>query len=379
LPFFLLMYLLVGLVILLTVKLIFMFSKKANDRQINSYNDISSETLNFWTIFYVILIVLKSYLLIINSSNYFVQTFILFFDFFPLLAGLAISRLHKSNRTLFIAALMLNFVIHIVQGSRGSAIVPFGLFALGYFIQSRFKLQYTQIILIIILIPIFLTFNKVESYRKIYGRGLEISTQNINNLWNYLIKPGNNTNVKSDFGTPIGRFINHPNLAVFYLSPQYVEFRQAQTLKDEFVASFSIQGPSEIRAKEFGKMKENARFGNGVLNKYGYSVSARSSWELSVLADGYSRGGFGFMSIYIFIAITFLLKIEIFLQKRFTESALWQLLLFYLYFSSVFIFYPYPLMMAIKTVLYRGLLFSILFLALLIIKRILSRKTLSFG
>jgi len=372
--FFLSMYLFVGLVVLFTVKFAHLFSRKTTIGQLNSSEDISTDTLNFWTMVYVIIITLKSYLIIVGSENYFVQTLSLFFDFFPLLVGLVYNRIRKSIRLLFFIIIILNFVIHIVQSSRGTAIVPVGLFALGYFTQTRLKLNYTHIIFIIILIPIFITFNKVESYRKIYGRGLEVNAKNVNTLWNYLITPGNIVNVKSDFGTPFGRLINHPNLAVFYLSPHYIKYRETQTIKDEFLTSFSIQGPDRERKKVFDKMKGNESFGNGVLNRYGYSVSASSSWELSILADGYSRGGIGVMSLYIFITIIFLLNIEIFLQKRFNESALWQLLLFFLYFSSVFTFYPYPLMMAIKTVRYRGLLFSSLFISLWMLKRILNRR-----
>lgn len=301
---------------------------------------------------------------------YLIQALSLSFSFTPIIFGLFFRLADRKNKLLWFSVMILTFAFHIVQGSRGIAIIPFLLFFIGYLIQMNSFKSKVRLFLVLLFIgfPLLNIFGKISDYRIMFGRGVEISVDNFVNFADFLIN--GNAVEAIDAAAPEGlvRLLNHPDMAVIYLTPQTIDYRQFNYIFDEIQNTISLNG-SSVRMDNYF----SGHYGNSVAVKYGFSVNETTSVEFSLLADSYSRFGLLGIVIYYTIFTTLLFSLE-----RITASAIFGnkiialVFLMFILINSIYTLYAYNFWVFLKIIIFRGT-FVLLIVHVFSFKKLLRR------
>lgn len=283
---------------------------------------------------------------------YFIQIISLSFFFSPIIFGLFYDKTEKKIKIIWFGLLAATFLVHIVQGSRGVALLPIAFFVIGYFLQlenskKRFKLI---VIFTIVAIPFFSFFSKISDFRKIYTRGIEVSVDNLLLLNDFIWNDNINLALESSENSTLVRLLNHPDQSVINLTPKSLKYRGFGTLFYEISEVVSFNGSSKRRSSYF-----DGTYGNRVSSKYGYRVDENSSVEFSLLADSYSRGGIIGIIIYYSFTLILLFCLEAFTASKKRKNSFIPITLFmFILVTSINTLYAATLWQFLKTILFSG-------------------------
>jgi hypothetical protein len=283
---------------------------------------------------------------------YFIQVISLSFSFSPIIFGLLFELANNRNKIVWFSIMTCTFFLHVVQGSRGYAVMPILLFIIGYLIQMNNMKSKIRLFIVLILIgyPLLTVFGKISDYRQIFGRGLEISSENLYFLADFLINGDSYEIIESSAPEGLVRLLNHADMAVINLTPDIIGYRGVDYIFEEMQNAISISGSSE-RASSF----YSGQYGNSVAIKYGYTVSESTSVEFSLLADAYSRAGLlGIIIYYTFFTLILFSLERITASSIFGNNVIALILLMFILISSINGLYAYTIWEFLKIVIFRG-------------------------
>jgi hypothetical protein len=222
--------------------------------------------------------------------------------FMSLLAG-RYSRQLPVVRVIWLITMLLNLVIGMAVGARFPALLPVGLYGVGYLLATPAKTRVrVGLMLAICAVPLVALSGAVGVIRGQIGRGgIEIlSTDRIMEVVDrvfYLFSAEDEEGKRALTLEGIGRLVSWPNLVVPMMTPDPVSYRGLSTLPDEILASSKISQLSDMNRQDMYDLG----LGSTPARLYGFTVNTHTSVEFGVLADGWSRGGpaialaFGFL------------------------------------------------------------------------------------
>lgn len=252
---------------------------------------------------------------------YFVNVLFLTFSFLPIIVGFVWCKLKHVNKRFWLILLVINFLFHAVQGSRGYALLPIVFFAVGYYISIKVyyperlgKLIAISLIACIITLPFF---SKMQDFRDVKGRGMDVSIESISEFVSFFTNDVENYNKHAGIKGSLGRLLQNPNFTIPFMCPNSISYRGSDSILDEIKSIFVLHGADG--AELYRAQRASLNYGVGALSKYGYKITEETSTGLTLLADGYSRFGYKgvfIYSIFVSILLGFLEKFSINLWER---------------------------------------------------------------
>jgi hypothetical protein len=222
--------------------------------------------------------------------------------FVSLLAG-RYSRQLPVVRVIWLITMSLDFVIGMAIGARFPALVPIGLYGIGYLLATPAKRRARVLLMLVVsALPLIALSGMVSIIRGEIGRGgIEIlSTDRISQVIDRafnLVGTADEEGKRDLVLEGIGRLVSWPSLEVAMMSPDPIAYRGLSTLPGEILASCKIHKFSGIDRQD----TYDLGLGSAPARLYGFEVDTHTSVEFGVLADGWSRGGpavtlaFGFL------------------------------------------------------------------------------------
>jgi hypothetical protein len=283
---------------------------------------------------------------------YIIQVLSLSFSFSPIIFGLLFNLADTRNRIVWFSIMTCSFVFHIIQGSRGIAIMPILLFIMGYLIQMNNMKNKARLFIVLLLVgyPVLSFFGKISDFRQIFGRGIEISGENFSYLLDFVVNGDSFEIIESSAPEGLVRLLNHSDMAVINLTPDFIGYRKGDYITEEILNVISLNGSSE-RASSF----YSGHYGNSVAIKYGYSVNESTSVEFSLFADAYSRAGLlGIIIYYTFFTIILFSLERMTATSTLGNNVIALILLMFILISSIYGLYAYTIWEFFKVVIFRG-------------------------
>lgn len=260
------------------------------------------------------------------------------FNFATIIVGYFWNRINKSVKCYWIIALIITFIFHMIQGSRGYAIFPIIFLLIGQLLSivGNKKALYRKITVYSIIFILFMPlFAKVQDYRIALGRGVDVSVETFSLMVDYLLSEQIPLSSESETSESLSRFIIGTNFATVSLTPKVVPYRNFDSMGDEILSMVTLVGSDNVES--FNASRADLGYGIGVPSKYGFHVTELNSVEFPLFADAYSR--FGYLGIFIyFLLFSFLVcKLELFFRRIFYKNSLLCLMLltFFLYYGTL--------------------------------------------
>lgn len=327
-------------------------------------NSIQAEDIIVLSRPFCIIFSLSFVFTLIPHVPYVLRVISLSFTFIPLFVGIYFNVLKSNQKKIWIAVIVINMLLNMVQGSRGYAIIPIALWTIGYLITKsqypRFKMK--VLVIAIFAVPVLSIFGKIQDYRDYYGRGMKISQETIGLMFDFVFNAPKLNSDKSAL-QGLSRFMNIGDLSILHATPSKVDYRGFEDMLEEFTQVYSLYGSEG--SKQFDEIRGDLGYGSGVLTRYGFHVNAETSVGLGYLGDSYSRFGIIGVMLYFFIASWFISSLELKLMKkgRLPESARLVFLLF-LMFTVLYTLYGNPYYALLKKLIYNGGLVMVVLLFL---------------
>ena len=305
--------------------------------------------------------------------SYVFAVFALSFSFSPVIIGLFWNKINKKVKAIWIIALIINFIFHIVQGSRGTALFPIIFVVIGYLFaihKDKSKMIRMSIIYGILFLISMPFFSFIQFFREYYGRGLDVSFENIELMWKVaeLYNEGKINDDENEVDNSFGRFLIGPNVAVPYMTPKRVPYRGYKAMDAELQSMVSLKG-SEGRKKAREDLGSE-KYGLGVASKYGFFVSDTSSVEWPLFADGYSRFGYTGVFVYSILFAFVLAALEKLVNKlHYKYSLLSFVLMLFILYNGV-LSYMYSYFDFFKVLIFR---FALVIIVTILIARVCKR------
>lgn len=301
----------------------------------NALYNIENRDLTKLSIPILLLYSLEAISIFIPEKTYILNIILKLIDFIPLFLGIFYINYSKRLKIYIILLLVVIFLLSIIGGNRGKGSTPIFLFVCGY-IYSNYRSKKTKYLLMlysIMLIPFLNLFSFVQDFRSIYGRDIEINSENIELFFNAKIE---STTQNSAIQNSLQRILGEGNLAVITMTPKYVDYRGTKALIPELISIFSLtQGNAEIEEKR--ENRAEIGYGNGILTKYGFRINKFTSTGLGYVGDSYSRFGIlGVIGYTAFIGYLILGLQKIIYNRYNKRKIIYWLLISYLIFNSIF-------------------------------------------
>ena len=288
---------------------------------------------------------------------YALRVITLSFDFLPLFIGLYFTQLSRRNRFLWVLLLLINMTANIIQASRGLAVIPIALFMIGYLVSISNKPIFKRQIAIILLIsaPFFSFFGKIQDFREVFGRGNDVTAENAELLFNYLLNSssGESKSLANSVADGLGRFINVGDFAIVHMTPSHVPHRGFIQMGDEIKSAVTLYGSDG--SSKFREDRGNLKYGSGVLSDYGFSINENTSVGMGLLGDSYSRFGILGVAIYLFLMAFVITKMELYIGKHY-PSVFGIILFFFLAYTFLYTIYGNSYFAFFKKIIYNGAL-----------------------
>lgn len=317
-------------------------------------NRINADEVNRLSRPFCVIFSLSIAFTLIPQVPYTLRAISLSFEFIPLFVGIYFKVLRRFQKYMWIAVILINVLLNMVQGSRGYAIIPVTLWTIGYLItQSQYPRFKKKILIVAILaVPVLSVFGKIQQYRDYFGRGMEVSQESIGLMFNFLIDAPKEDIDKSAL-QGLSRFMNIGDLSILYATPSKVDYRGFEDMFEEFIQVYSLYGSEG--SKKFDEIRGDLGYGSGVLTRYGFHVNAETSVGLGYLGDSYSRFGIIGVILYFFLISWFISSLELKLMKKgcLPESVRLVFLLF-LMFTVLYTLYGNPYYALLKKLLFNG-------------------------
>ena len=221
--------------------------------------------------------------------------------FTSLLAG-RYSRQLPVVRAIWLITMSLDFVIGMAVGARFPALLPVGLYGIGYILAAPAKTRVrVGLTLAICAVPLVMLSGAVgESAARLAAAVSRFNNYRISEVIDRvftLFSAEDEEGKRALTLEGIGRLVSWPNLVVPMMTPDPVSYRGLSTLPDEVLASSKISQLSDMNRQDMYDLG----LGSTPARLYGFTVNTHTSVEFGVLADGWSRGGpavalaFGFL------------------------------------------------------------------------------------
>lgn len=354
---------LIGIVVRIAMWLSSYSSKKDNNVSLINRINFVEQNYNIDTLSTVLLAIFTLSILftLIPDYSYALRVITLSFDFLPLFIGIFFCEFSRSKRNWCIFLFSLNSLLNLVQGSRGLAIIPVVLLCIGYLIaisNKKHKFKKTLVIYMIIGFPLMSIFGKVQDFRENYGRGIEVTTENVKLMLAYLFEGGDSSGEENFVLLGLSRFLNIGDLAIITLTPEYVGHRGIDDMDEEMKFIYMLHG-GEGR-HEFREQRGSFNYGSGVLTKYGFSVNQNTSVGMGLLGDSYSRFGVFGVIIYFFLMTLLLTTIEVKLLRNKNNQLVALTFLLFMIYTSLYTLYGNSYFQLFKKFLYNGTLVYII-------------------
>ncbi|MFI5173005.1 MAG: hypothetical protein ACHQFW_11475 [Chitinophagales bacterium] len=216
-------------------------------------------------------------------------------------------------------------IVDIISGGRYGPIMSALLLFLGLYFGSSPSVKWKLGLVGVMAFPVvILIAGYLERIRLLIGRsGMEdIKLERVEKISRAISKIDKAHKIigrkESTFLSGITRNVNWVDVAVISTTDNKVPFRGSRNLSTELknilsLAFFSSGSTREAIAKA-RLNKYSMGLGTGPARKYGFTVSAKSSVEWSLLSDGYSRGGPLIYLIYLMIFLFIMNGIEIIIR-----------------------------------------------------------------
>lgn len=337
-------------------------NRKSTSSLIERINGISANEIIVLSRPFCIIFSLSIVFTLIPEIPYSLRVISLSFAFIPLFVGIYFNVLKSTQKFIWIAVILINVLVNMVQGSRGYAIIPVALWTIGYLImqsqKSHFKIK--VIVVAIVAVPVLAIFGKIQDFRDYFGRGIEVTPETIGLMIDFLSYAQGVDNDKSAL-QGLSRFMNIGDLSILYATPSKVEYRGFDDMLEEFTQVYSLYGSEG--SKQFDEIRSELGYGSGVLTRYGFHVTAESSVGLGYLGDSYSRFGILGVMLYFFLISWFVSFLELKLMKKggLPKSVKLVFLLFLMY-TVLYTLYGNPYYVLLKKLLYNGCLVMIVLL-----------------
>ena len=283
---------------------------------------------------------------ILTSLNisYIVAVFALTFSFSPVFIGFLWKKLNNTDKILWVIALTINMLFHILQGSRGTALFPIFFAIIGYVIsiKDNTKLLKRKLLIYSIIGVISMpALSIVSAFREVYGRGLEVSFDSLFMMIDYVQSGSTVVDEDNGLNQSLGRMLIQANVATPFLTPSHIPYRGWESFNDEISSIVSLKGES---GRDQNRLERgDLGYGTGVATRYGFHVNEFTSVEWPIIADSFSRFGYVGLLIYSFAFALFLSYIEIKCKNLWVQNTLLSLALhlFILYNGALSYMFSY--------------------------------------
>jgi hypothetical protein len=308
--------LIVPLGVLSVVLLSWMFKSGAGAiRPLSSILEDASQELGIYLFFAALLMLLYWPASLADSGllGYLIRVFAHTLVLMPLIAGNQAIRLPMVNR-FWIVAMAINAFIGLMVGSRGVALMPPCLYAIGFILSlpapRRGRIAVTMALAAI---PVFIISGVIGVVRDQIGRGgLEIlSSDRISQVFYAVTDSFTNPSGENATLNGLRRMVIWSNLVVPVMSPAMVDYRGFENLGNELALSAQIASVSGLSRDELYQ----AGLASAPANDYGFNVNSGNSVEFGILADGWSRGGPAMALLFAILVATILIGFESLLRN----------------------------------------------------------------
>lgn len=294
---------------------------------------------------------------LLNDFSYLLSVLYLTFNFITITVGLVFQELKKTNQRLWIISLTLFCILNMVRGSRGVALYPVVFFVIGYVlsVKDKRKIRKTILMSALFLYPLFSIMSAAQGFREEFGRGIEITKENVGTFFDFLISSDEYSSSTDIVSNSLGRFLNHSDFAVIHLSPDPIGFREFEQMNEELLSIVSLSGGSE-NIDAFNEARSGLKYGVGVLTSYGFYITDKTSTGLGLLADSYSRFGMLGIAIYFLLFSLLCYYLECKSAALIYKKPILSICLTSFLFYNICFCYGNSYYVLLKIILFRGLL-----------------------
>ena len=290
------------------------------------------------------------------NAGYIVNLIANTFTFATIIVGFFWNRMSRFLKVIWIVALTITFIFHIIQGSRGYALYPIIFLLVGKLLtiaNDRNKLIKRISIYTVIFVVFLPLFSRVQDYRLVMGRGLDVSTESFNSMVDFLFSERSySTEKESGLSKSLSRFVIETNFATVALSPSSIPHVGGAGMNQELASIVTLVGSSNV--ENYRMNRADMPYGHGIAARYGFNITELNSVEFPLLADSYARFGYLGVLIYSLLFAYIMCKLEVFTKKLNGRFLLLGLMLFTLLIYNGALGYGSSYAPVFKALLFRG-------------------------
>lgn len=327
-----------------------------NDILLGVDNNYSIETVLLFLLFFFTCSILRTF-----NLGYLVNLIANTFNFTTIIAGYFWSRLNKNVKNLWVIALAITFIFHMIQGSRGYALYPVIFFLVGQILSMTDKKAIIRRVTIysIIFVMFSPVFSKIQDYRIALGRGLDVSTESFNAMIDYLMSDNvSSEDDKTGLSKSISRFVIGTNFATVTLSPSPIPYSGFKGVPAEMKSMITLVGSDNVDS--YRANRADLDYGVGIAARYGFHITEFNSVEYPLFADAAARFGYLGLFIYFFLFSFIICKLELFVRGLYFKNSLLCLMLFTLLLYNGSLSYGSSYSTLGKILIFRGILITII-------------------
>jgi len=200
----------------------------------------------------------------------------------------------RAMRCVWCPTILLNAVVAIAVGGRSKALMPCVLYGAGWIsVMPKHRRRLAAGIGLLALVPLIQLAGALGVVRDEMGRDrLEmVQADHIREVFTRVgeeMAPGATSDSERRNVQGVSRMLAWSNVVVPVMTPDSVPYRGFEGFLDEALQTFRIARVSGLTPDDL----YDAGLLNAGARPYGFSVNANTSVEFTVVADGWSRGGF---------------------------------------------------------------------------------------
>lgn len=290
------------------------------------------------------------------NAGYIINLIANTFTFATIIVGFFWNRMSGFLKVIWIVALSVTFVFHMIQGSRGYALFPIIFLLVGRLltIANDKKKLIRRLSIYTAAVVLFLPmFSRVQNYRQVMGRGLDVSVESFNSMIDFLFSEQKiESDNESGLSRSLSRFITESNFAAVVLTPSVIPHFGFVGMDQEFASIVTLVGSSN--EENYRMNRADMLYGYGIAARYGFNITELNSVEFPMLADSYARFGYLGVLIYSLLFAFIMCKLEILTKKINGRYSLLGLMLFTLLIYSGALSYGSSYAPVFKALLFRG-------------------------
>lgn len=349
---------------------------KKSTPSLNTILDLVDEKYSIETIIIILLVFFSCSIFRTFNLGYLVNLVANTFNFTTLIVGYFWFRLNREIKYLWILALVISFVFHVIQGSRGYAVYPIVFLLVGLILSvsdNKKEMRKRIIVYTSVMILFMPLFSKIQDYRIALGRGVDVSVESFENMVDYLVSDGPSADEKTGLSKNVSRFVIGANFATTSLSPGVIPHFGFKGMDDEIKSMFTLVGSDNVDS--YREKRSELNYGTGIAARYGFNITELNSVEFPLFADAYARFGYIGIFVYFYLFSFLFCKLELYVRRLCLSNSVLGVLLLTLLVYNGSLSYGSSYSTLGKVLIFRGLFIT--FVAAIIAK-ISEKKILNY-